>query len=134
MSAHSYLESNQLVPMTKGFLRDLVREKPRDPYHYLLGQLRSRGSASIGDSSISVLQQQLAEMKDAVSKTACVAQTIPPKLDLATSLPGSCGTEIPRPVPQKSPRPAPQKSVPRIARAEEFPGLGAPSLDSPRTG
>jgi hypothetical protein len=39
MSAHQYLEAHKLVSLTKDLLRQLVRDKPQDPYRFLLGYL-----------------------------------------------------------------------------------------------
>merc|ERR1712100_87342 len=37
--AHKYLEDHNLVSLTRVLLRDLVSERPSDPYSFLLNQL-----------------------------------------------------------------------------------------------
>lgn len=72
MSAHDYLESHQLVPLTRELLRDLVTAKPQDPYPYLMEKLASkvqvRPVGVDGGRIISAsFEQQLGQMKDAIN-------------------------------------------------------------------
>merc|ERR1711865_407612 len=42
VGAHVYLETHKLVTLTKELLRDLVTDKPRDPYRFRLERLERK--------------------------------------------------------------------------------------------
>jgi len=90
VGAHVYLETHKLVTLTKDLLRDLVTDRPQDPYRFLLERLERKAqelplSSKVGpssdpkDSSVlrpqqpleqKALQTQLSEMKDAINSIA----------------------------------------------------------------